>query len=96
MAAKTFKIGEYCRGGIITVETTKTSVTIIGKTWDGSQGYSKNSNQSNAKEWIRREFPVGNSTREIDFFLCDLTTSYYAGKVLDWIKTKVEFKNNWD
>ena len=31
MATKTFKIGEYCKGGVITVETTAKKVTIIAK-----------------------------------------------------------------
>jgi hypothetical protein len=31
MAKKTFKIGEVCRGGVITVETTAKTVTIISK-----------------------------------------------------------------
>ena len=38
MATKTFKIGEYAKGGIITVETTTRTVVVIGKDWDMSQG----------------------------------------------------------
>jgi len=29
MASKTFKIGEYCKGGVITVEASAKKVTII-------------------------------------------------------------------
>jgi hypothetical protein len=29
---------------------------------------------------------------KVDWFLFDLTTSYYAGEVLDWIESKVSFK----
>lgn len=29
MATKTWKLGEVCRGGVITIETTKTQVKII-------------------------------------------------------------------
>ena len=92
MATKTWKIGESCRGGIITVETTKTKVTVIAKQWDFSKGSSKSSNQSQAKEWNRLE--VGTNelyvVRKLDNYLFDLTTGYYADQVLCWIKGKVK------
>ncbi len=96
MPKKTFKIGEYARGGIITVETSKNKVAVIGKEWDFSQGSNRGSNQSNAKEWTRLEVTEFNddTRREIDNFLNDLTTSYYSDKILNWIKTKVEFKHS--
>ena len=31
MATKTWKIGEYCKGGVITIETTKTQFKVIAK-----------------------------------------------------------------
>ena len=95
MATKTFKIGEYCKGGVITIETTKTQVKVIAKEWDTSKGFSKGSDQSKAKEWNRLEVNLASSDaeRKIDFFLFDLTTSYYTGEIMDWIKTKVEFNN---
>jgi hypothetical protein len=37
-ASKTFKIGEYAKGGVITAEVQGKVVTIIGKEWDTSQG----------------------------------------------------------
>ena len=92
MATKTWKIGEVCRGGIITVETTKTKVTIIAKEWDYSKGSRKSSDQSQAKEWNRLE--VGTNElyviRKLDNFLHGLTTSYYADQVLCWIKDKAK------
>lgn len=96
MATKTFKIGEYCRGGIITIETTKTQVKVIAKEWDYSKGSSKGSDQSNAKEWNRLEVNLSNSDAEnkVNWFLFDLTSSYYTDEILDWIRTKVEFNNN--
>jgi hypothetical protein len=98
MAAKTFKIGEYCKGGVITVETTAKKVTIIAKEWDFSAGSKKSSNQSNAKEWNRLEVSTtsGDAESKLDWFLFDLTTSYYAGEIMDWIKTKVKFKSEFD
>ncbi len=98
MATKTFKIGEYCRGGVITIETTKTQVKVIAKEWDYSKGSSKGSDQSNAKEWNRLEVNLASSDAEskVNWFLFDLTTSYYTDVILDWIKTKVTFNdNNW-
>jgi hypothetical protein len=94
MATKTFKIGEYAKGGIITIETTKTQVKVIAKEWDYSKGSSRNSDQSNAKEWDRLEVNLSNSDAEskVEFFLFDLTTGYYTGQIMTWIRTKVEFK----
>jgi hypothetical protein len=97
MATKTWKLGEVCKGGVITVETTKTQVKVIAKEWDTSKGYNKGSDQSGAKEWNRLEVNLSDSKAEIkvDWFLFDLTTSYWTSEILDWIKTKVEFKSNW-
>lgn len=96
-ATKTFKIGEYCRGGVITAEVNGNKVSVIGKDWDTSKGFNKGSDQSNAKEFDRRDVDAthSNARRELDDFLCDLTTSYYAGQVLEWIETKVKFASFW-
>jgi hypothetical protein len=94
MATKTFKIGEYCQGGVITAVATKTKITIIGKEWDTSKGYNKGSDQSNAKEFTRLEVSPTDSYafRKLDDFLCDLTTNYYACKVIEWVESKVKLK----
>ena len=98
MASKTFKIGENCVGGIITVDINKNKVTIINKDWDFSQGSRRSSNQSNAKELSRIEVvvPQGDDVfnndkqkYQIDDYLHDLTTAYYADKVMEFIKTKI-------
>ena len=93
-ATKTWKIGEYCKGGIITVEITGKVISIIGKDWDTSAGYNRKSSQSNAKEWTRATTLATESDarRKCDFFLCDLTSSYYAGQVMEWIESKVKFE----
>ena len=93
-ATKTWKIGEYCKGGIITVEINGKEITIIGKDWDTSTGYTKKSDQSNAKEFTRGSILSidEGAERKIMDFLEDLTTHYYASMVLDWIKTKVTFE----
>jgi hypothetical protein len=96
MATKTFKIGECCKGGVITAVTTAKSVTIIAKEWDMSQGTKKGSNQSNAKEFNRLEVEIGttNAFMRLDAFISDLTTSYYTEQVLDWVKKNSEINSN--
>ena len=98
MATKTFKIGEYAKGGIITVETTTKKVTIIGKDWDFSTGSRRSSDQSNAKEFTRLEVnPTDNKAKRNALeFLQDLTTSYYAEEILDWIESKVKLSTSGD
>ena len=97
MATKTFKIGEYAKGGVITVETKGDDITVIGKNWDMSTGTRKSSNQSNAKEFTRRSFNVNDSetARGLFMFLGDLTTSYYADQIITWIKSKTKLKSLW-
>ena len=89
-ATKTFKIGEYAKGGVITAKVDGNNLTIIAKDWDTSTGYNKGSNQSNAKEFDREtvDCKANGARRSIDNFLNDLTTSYYAGQVIEWAETK--------
>ena len=94
-ATKTWKIGEYAKGGIITVEITGKVIAIIGKDWDYSKGSRRSSDQSNAKEFTRGTVTADDSQayRKMYFFLTDLTTSYYADNILKWIETKVKLTN---
>ena len=96
MPRKTFKIGEYCKGGIITVECNNKTISVIGKEWDFNSGSNRGSNQSNAKEFTRLELSVGDGDvyRKVDLFLNDLTTSYYADMIMKWVTTKIKIKNN--
>jgi hypothetical protein len=93
-ATKTFKIGEYAKGGVITAEVNGKVITIIGKDWDTSTGYSKSSNQSNAKEFTRATVLANEQNAEwkLSEFLCDLTTSYYADEIIKWVKSKVKIE----
>jgi len=97
---KTYKLGEVCKGGIITVEITGKVIAVIGKDWDFSTGSRRSSDQSNAKEFTRGtiEATDSNAHRKLDDFLNDLTTSYYADQILKWIESVVELKENsfWD
>jgi len=79
-ATKSFKIGEYAVGGIIRVEV-KGKVIII-KALD-----------YNTKEMLR----AGSTTTDtqgvesqITDFLEELTSYYYAEKIMAWIKSKVD------
>jgi hypothetical protein len=96
MATKTWKIGEYSRGGIITAETTAKTATVILKEWDYSKGSRRSSDQSGAKEYNRLTVNLESRSaeRQLADFLCEDTTSYYAGQILEWIKTKVKFAQN--
>jgi hypothetical protein len=79
MAKKTFKIGEYAKGGIITVEITGKIIKIKALDWYSKKEVSSGTAESN-------DF---GSERKIDNYLNDLTSSYYADKVLTWIKSKI-------
>jgi len=94
MATKTFKIGEYAKGGVITAEVKGKVITVIGKEWDFSKGSRKSSDQSNAKEFTRGTVLANEQDAEwkLSNFLCDLTTSYYADEIIKWIKTKVKIE----
>ncbi len=93
---KTFKIGEYCKGGVITAEVTDKQVTVIGKEWDYSKGSNKGSDQSNAKEFDRCTVNIedSNAHRQISEFLNDLTTSYYSEQVMDWLEANSKFQKS--
>ena len=93
---KTWKLGEVAQGGIITVEITGKLVVVIGKEWDYSKGSNKGSDQSKAKEFTRgtTTADASNAYRVTLEFLQDLTTSYYADQIMEWIQTKVKFQQS--
>jgi hypothetical protein len=89
-ATKTFNIGECALGGVITVEIQGKVITVIGKDWDFSAGSSKNSDQSNAEEFIRGTVlsTEPNAKRKLMDFLEYLTTYYYAQEICKWVESK--------
>ena len=92
MKSKTWNIGESCLGGVITAEIHDNNIVkVIGKEWDESKGWNKNSDQSNAEEFTRIEgnFLAWGIENDFDIFLNELTTSYYASQVIDWIKANI-------
>jgi hypothetical protein len=92
MATRTWKLGEVCKGGVITVETKGNNVAIIGKDWDTSAGFNRGSSQKNAKEWTRLEVNAEerDADRQMMLFLEDLTTYYWADQIIEWIKDKTD------
>jgi hypothetical protein len=92
MASKTWKIGEYAKGGVIVTQTKGNKVIVIGKDWDFSTGSRKSSNQSNAKEFTRIEVDCEemDADRQLSMFLNDLTTSYYTDEIMKWIESKTK------
>lgn len=94
MATKTFKIGEYAKGGVITVEIKGKVIIVIGKDWDFSTGSRKSSDQSNAKEFTRGtvESTDPDAYFKLYDFLGNLTTHYYTEQIIEWISSKSEVK----
>jgi hypothetical protein len=94
MATKTWKLGEICKGGIITVETKGNKVAIIGKEWNHANG-GRRSQQKNNKEWTRLEVnaEVHDADRQMTSFLHDLTHSWAVDKIMEFIEEKVDLSN---
>lgn len=94
MKTKTWKLGEYCISGIITIEIKNDIISIIGKEWDFSKGSNKSSDQSNAKEFTRGTISINDYDvhNKLEAFLNHLTTSYYADEIIKWIQSKTELK----
>ena len=91
MATKTWKIGEYCAGGIITVEITGKIIQIHQKEWDFSKGSNRSSDQSKAEILFTGTVEATDHLAylKIHDFLNNITTSYWADEVIKWIKSKV-------
>jgi hypothetical protein len=83
MAKKQFKIGERAVGGIIAVEITGKVISIKALDYFSKREVSTGSAISTDR----------GAENKLDFYLNELTTSYYADKILNWIKSKTEFTN---
>jgi hypothetical protein len=97
MYTKTWKIGEVCQGGIITVEI---KIQLYISYWNGffENGTKRSSNKSKAKEFTRKTVLASESRAEykLDDFICELATSYWASTITDWVKTKVKLDSTDD
>ena len=85
MATKTFKIGEYAMGGIIQVQITGKIIQVFVKEWDTKEVL-RTGTTSTQDEGVERK---------LSDFLNDVTTSYYAEKVMKWIKEKTGLNFMW-
>lgn len=77
MSTKQFKIGEYCRGGIIQVIITGELIRIDAIDYNSKYILLSNSFNKNDK------LPMSN-------WLDYLTSSYYAEKVTNYINSKIQ------
>ena len=90
---KTWKLGEICQGGVVTVEVKGQAITIIAKEWDYSKGSNKGSDQSGAKEFDRLELEANeyNAARKVLEYLQNLMHSWAADEIEKWIRGEVVF-----
>jgi len=82
MATKTFKIGEWCIGGVLTVQLGLEHATVINKKW------------GSLSEIDRIQVVKGDSgaIAQLDDYLNDKTSSYYADKVIKYITSKIDLR----
>ena len=94
MATKTFKIGEYAKGGIIKVITKGNVIQITIHNM-----YSKEQEEIEAHSETITEYDrtikCDDLERRLNNFLHEITSSYYAGKVMNWIKDKTKLNFFW-
>jgi hypothetical protein len=81
MAKKTFKIGEYAKGGIIRVETTNTTAKV-----ECVDFYTK---EVLDEKTFTNEQIYDEGYNPLMKYLNDLTTSFYAEKINDFIEKNV-------
>ena len=81
---KSFSIGEYAIGGIIKATVSGDKLTI------------QNLDYNSKKEVQSKEFRISQTKEfDVDMYLTEVSTSYYAGKCMEWIKPKCEFSQGW-
>lgn len=78
---KDFKIGEYAIGGIIRVTINEEDVTIVPLDWD-------------SKKPVRVE-ETSDDESYLWNVLFDLTSSYYAEQIMEYIKSEMQKKGAW-
>lgn len=84
---KMFKIGEYAVGGIIQVDVVGKVVLIKALDWNTKKPVSTGSTSLDDP----------NAMMKIEDYLNELTSYYYAEKIMEWIKGSIGDKSNpWD
>lgn len=79
-ATKSFKIGEYAVGGIIKVDINGKVIQIKALDYFTKKPVSTGSAMTDEP----------NYSQKIENYLLDLTTCYYTGKIMEWIKSKIK------
>ena len=80
MATKTFNIGEYAIGGRLQINITGKVIQIKALDWNDKSVVSSGAIES----------PAPQAFRKIDTFLNELTSSYYADKIIKWIEAHIK------
>lgn len=84
MASNTKKIGEYAIGGTIKSTVTGNKLTI------------QNLDYRTNKEVLSRTFTISETKEfDVDMYLTEVSTSYYASEIMKWIKPLCEFSRGW-
>jgi hypothetical protein len=80
---KTFKIGECAVGGIIEIKinNSKTLIEVRNATWEEN------------KTIEIRQFRWELDSFKLELYLNELTTSYYASKIRDWVTINAGVRN---
>lgn len=92
MATKTFKIGEYAKGGIIKVSTKKDSINIVVIDMFSNDVIEENEYTFDMEQ---AKINCTDLERMISNFLHEITTSYYTEKIMKWIKDKTGINFFW-
>ena len=77
MAKKQFKIGECAVGGIIAVEVNNESVIVRALDYNTKRPVVAD---------VKLPKTEPNLSNHIECYLMDITTCYFAGKIMEWIK----------
>ena len=85
---KQFKLGEHAIGGIIKVDITGQTIRIQALDYDTKKPVAFFGGVVLASD--------RNAHDKLDDLLKDMTTSYYSGMVLDWIKSKVALSREYE
>jgi hypothetical protein len=85
MATKSFRIGECAIGGIIKAD-------VVG--WSGDIVQIKALDWNTKKVVKEQTFLTSEPqcSQRVEEFLMDLTTCYHAGKIMEWIKSKLNVR----
>jgi hypothetical protein len=81
-ATKSFKIGECAIGDIIRVDIQGKLIQVKALDWNTKKEVSSGSAMSDDDD----------CSRKIEDYLMDLTTCYFAGKIMEWIKSKLNVR----